>query len=376
MRTTFVSPLTAVLVTALFSVGPPAAVAGPAAPAAVTVTSNAASTVAAAKVRLRTTTPTVEVGERARLVGRARAPRGTKVLVQRRTAGSKAFVAAGRTRVRAGGRFRYSERVTSGRDRRYRACVTVRGDRVCSRSVEVEVDARAAVTLVVAGTTPTTLEAGQPVTVAGSASAALVGGAVHLQASYGGVWTTVGTGTVAADSTFAVSGILSTPGRTVPLRVVAPETPTTHEATAAAGAVTVFGWYYFHDGGPLIEVAGNWCPLSRTVAGVAHPRSIGFGFNCNDDNVGEASLAGACTTFAATVGLSDSAEDTTADARYSFTVRTDGALAHHIPEVAPGQAFEVSVPLSGVQRLRLEGPFVSGTKGLLVIGDARAHCAF
>lgn len=135
-------------------------------------------------------------------------------------------------------------------------------------------------------------------------------------------------------------------------------------------------WFYLHDLGQVAPVAGNWCELSDTILGVVYPSSVGFGNICRDnrpDNFGEIDLAGKCTSFEAVIGLTDVS---TPDARYAPYVMVDGATVFSQPSLAAGAAFPVQFDLTGKQRLRLGAPFVSGTFGRVVFGNARVWCDF
>lgn len=367
---------------------PSTAGADPAAPTASPVAAAAAAAAragaAAPAVTLRADRSVARVGQRIRLTGRARAPRGAQVRLQVRVGAQRRWDALARTKVRAAGRIRYVVTPTTSGAHRFRACVS-KPSRQCSRPVKVKVRSGAGgqtpVTLAVSPLTGT-YETGQSVTVTGTASTNLAGRGVQLQAPPGapssdGSWSTMATARVSADGSFSLTGPLPTPGRAVRLRVLAPATPTTREASAPAGTLEVFGWYYLHDGGPVAEAAGDWCPIKedRAVAGVTVPRSIGFGIHCKDVNWAEVALERQCRSFETRMGLSDDPYDTAPEVRYAARFLVDGVERFNQPEMAPGQVWDVRLDLTGAQRLRLEVPFVSGPKGLVILGGARVNCA-
>jgi NPCBM/NEW2 domain len=134
-------------------------------------------------------------------------------------------------------------------------------------------------------------------------------------------------------------------------------------------------WYYLHDQGVVTPAAGEWCERPETVAGVVYEKSVAFGAHCFDhsENYGEVALGGLCSRFEAVIGIADAS---TEDIRFDAYVRVDDAEVFAQRSLARGQAFGVAVDLTGAQRLRLEGPFVSGTLGNIVFGDARMWCDF
>ena len=134
-------------------------------------------------------------------------------------------------------------------------------------------------------------------------------------------------------------------------------------------------WYYLHDQGVVAPAAGEWCERPETVAGVTYEKSVAFGAHCFDhsENYGEVALLGSCSRFEAVIGVSDAS---TEDIRFDVHVRVDGAEVFAQQGLARGQAYPVAVDLTGAQRLRLEGPFGSGTLGNIVFGDARVWCDF
>ncbi len=235
---------------------------------------------------------------------------------------------------------------------------------------------KAPVILAVAGVTPTSLEAGQPVTVTGAASGNLVGQTVYLQAYDTGTsaWGSVGSAVVDGSGHWLISAPLLQAGKAVQLQVIAPETAGTAPGAIAAGSVAVYGWYYFWaEGSPLDEVAGDWWQDSAAINGAVYPKSIGF-----DDGgagFGEANLSRSCTTFAAVVGLDD--HSSTAS-RASLRIYADSLQVYSRDNVALGQSYPITLSIANALRLRIESQFTTlgSTDSDTTLGDARALCAF
>lgn len=322
------------------------------------------------RVSLSTDTPVVRKGGTAELTGKVRGASGRSrvVIWQRNVSGSRWVVEARRTTTRTG-RFTHREDVNTG-SRQYRACVGGR----CSKRLLVTMgkppkEPKAATSLAVTSTSPTSIEAGQATTVSGTASRNLAGLRVYVQAYDAGstTWGAIGSANVTADGTWAAAATVTTASRSVPLRVVFNGSKTLLGSAADAGAIAVFGWYYLYDFDP---VAGGWTEGSYGISGVTYPKSVSDG---DDYTYGEANLSRSCTRFVATIGLSDSSSTTS---RYSTSVTADSVTLVRFNDLALGQAMPVDLSLVNALRLRLETTRVAGSTAAVVFGDARVLCAF
>jgi hypothetical protein len=245
-----------------------------------------------------------------------------------------------------------------------------------SKAIVIAVS-KAAVALSVGSVTPTSLEAGQPVTVSG-ASSNLVGQTVYLQVydTATSKFGSVGSAVVDPAGNWAISAPLLQAGKAVQLQVVAPETATTAAGSVAAGTVAVYGWYYLYDNGPLDEVAGGWTEGSFAVNGGSYAKSVSLGVSDTSyTDYGEANLGRSCIRLVAVLGLADNSDTTV---RYTASVKADSVTLYTHAGIALGQSFPIDVNLTNGLRLRLEATKTSGNYGYddLVFGDARALCAF
>ena len=96
--------------------------------------------------------------------------------------------------------------------------------------------------------TPTVLEAGQSVTVTGTAGPLMSGLQVQLEISgSAGSWAPAGTATIDPAGNYSLTVPINQSGAALPVRVTAPETASTAAASASAGTVKVYGWISVRD---------------------------------------------------------------------------------------------------------------------------------
>jgi hypothetical protein len=245
-----------------------------------------------------------------------------------------------------------------------------------SKAIVISVG-KAGVVLAVSSVAPTTLEAGQLVTVSG-ASMNLVGQTVYLQAYDAATskFGSIGSAVVDPAGNWSISAPILQAGKAVQLQVVAPETATTAAGGISAGSVAVYGWYYLYDNGPLDEVAGDWSEGSFAVNGGSYAKSVSLGVSSSSStDFGEANLGRSCIRLVAVLGLADDSDTTV---RYTASVMADAVTLYTHGGIALGQSFPIDVNLTNGLRLRLEATKTSGNFGYddLVFGDARALCAF
>jgi hypothetical protein len=307
--------------------------------------------------------------------------RGDRLTLMRSRGGSdKAGVKVGAGRVGKKGRFRLHAPAEAGLwDYYVVKSKTAVGRSAMSGFVEVEVT-KAAVGLAVSGVAPTTLTAGQPVTVTGS-STNLVGRTVYLQAydaassSFG----SIGSAVVDANGGWTVTAALNQAGKAVQLQVVAPETDATAAGSVAAGSVAVFGWYYLAEL-PMVDSV-RFETGSAPVAGVTYSRSAfnSVDFWWNNTPWGEWNLAYSCRTFESSIGLDDASES---GFQVGFRSFADSVERYHGVKTTGQQPTPISFDVTSVFRLKLQDEYVAGSKGSGgghgwgVWADARVLCAF
>ena len=340
---------------------------------------------AAGKVKLKATAKKVAVGTRVYLVGKAKARKGTRVWVQQRKLSSAQFYPEGRTKVKKKGRIRYAETIDTKDDRYYRACIAKRGRMVCSKPTFVDVvtslptpptpptPPKQTAVVAIAATTPGAIEAGQAVTVTGSTSANLAGKPIRLEAYYSDKWGQVGTAVVDGSANFAVSGVLTAAGKSVQLRVIAPETATTTYAAANAPAVTVYGWYYLSESFRY-PVEGGWEDTGAlAVNGTTYPNSVEM-YSYSSERVVQLDLARSCTTFAATAGLTGDNQSTD---QASVRLFSDSTQIYSQNPMVLTSSYPISVNVTNALRLKLGVTTLrSGDSVRVTFGDARLLCAF
>jgi hypothetical protein len=308
------------------------------------------------------------------LTGRVRGAKHGKVVIWQlnKKKGSSWKVEA-RKKLKKKGRFRHTEDVNAG-SRYYKACFSGH----CSARVLVRMGTPKpkATALSVAGLSTQSIEAGQSVTVTGAATGNLVGQTVYIQAQdvASGKWGSVGSAVVNGDGTWNAVATLTTAGRTIPLRAVFPGSSLLLASSAGAASVTVYGWYYFSDGDPLEAVDSFSAAGSYAVNGSVYPKSVTL-YSYSSGSTAEVNVSRACTRFVATVGVNDQAN---AAKRYSLSIKSDSVGVYTRGGIGLGQANPVDVNITGGLRIYFDATVTAGTytDGSLVLGDARALCAF
>ncbi|PUA81191.1 NPCBM/NEW2 domain-containing protein [Nocardioides currus] len=335
----------------------------------------------AAQARISLSAPsTVAPHSRVTLTGRTGARRGAKVRIYQRPLDRASWNLEGTTRVKKRGKFRYSEGVTTF-SRYYKACV----GRSCSPQRLVTVGnvpttpppppatPQAASLTLVTGAAPE-IEAGQTITVGGTASANLAGKPVALQAydAAGKTWGNIATGLVDAAGSWTLTGPIGTAGK-IGIRVYAPPSATTLETAVGAGVIAVYGWYPLGESKMPSRVSGYVEYGPATINAVPYATSVTMETSSGVGS-GEWNLARSCKTFTATVGLLDTASTTT---RYSYQLFSDSVQKATKDAIALGTSNPVSIDVTNALRLRIATQRTAGSGyDYLVFGDAKALCSF
>lgn len=331
------------------------------------------------RVSVALSASSITIGQSVTISGKITpAKAGRKVVLMKRLSGAK-WKREAATRVRAGGTFQFTDRPTTLKSRQYRVTIGRAGKTRPgkSRAVRVKVYRPGKITkstpsVNVASVSTRSLEAGQSVTLTGTASSSVAGRPVLLQVGAGGSFGNVGTATIGGDGSFSVAGAITQSGAAVPIRVLVPESSLNNEAAAGAGSLQVFGWTFLYDINP---VQGEWEDAAFAISGVTYGKSVGQDrYSPGNSAVAEVNLARACTRFVATVGLEDSSSTAT---EYIATAYADSVQRFSKSGIKLGQANPVNVDVSGSLRLKLEVQKIAGSNGDdLVWGDARILCAF
>lgn len=320
------------------------------------------------------------------LKGRTGARRGAKITIFQRPTTRASWNVEGTTRVKKRGKFSYSEGVTDF-SRYYRACLK----RSCSPARFVTVAKPTPqpppppatpqpTSLALTAGPAAQIEAGQSVTVSGTASANLAGTAVYLQA-YDGTsktWGAVGGSVVSSAATWTVSGPIGTSGKAIALRVISADTPSLIGSSVDAGAVAVFGWYPLDDTSMPADISGSYVGYGpRTINAIPYSSSVYFdysSYSSSYDSLSEEwNLSRSCKTFSATVGLPDTSSVTS---RYSFQLFADSVQKDAKSGIALGTSTPVSIDISNALRLKIAVQRTAGSGASLSFGDAKALCAF
>lgn len=222
------------------------------------------------------------------------------------------------------------------------------------------------------------IEAGQSVTVSGTASANLAGTAVYLQA-YDGTsktWGAVGGSVVSSAATWTVSGPVGTAGKAIALRVISADTPSLIGSSVDAGSVAVFGWYPLSRSVMPAEISGSMDYGPVTINAIPYASGVDFS-SSSASYFGEWNLARSCKTFSATAGLPDDADTTS---RYSFQLFADSVQKGEKTGIALGTSTPVSIDVTNALRLKIARQRTAGSYynnyDDLILGDAKALCAF
>lgn len=324
-----------------------------------------------AQVSLTASSAWVRKGGDVTLRGRVEGVRGrATVTIMQRDQGSRRWFVETRKRTTRTGAFRHREDIRSG-TRSYKACVKRR----CSAPVVVHMGRQPAspTSVTLEGLSPGTVEAGQPFTATGAASANLEGRTIEIQAYDSGStsWSAVGSATVAGGRWTGTAAI-STAGKAVPVRAAFPATVGFASSASTTATITVYGWYYLHDWEPVAaygDLAGSY-----DVNGVTYSKSVGLWFFNDDTELIEYNLSRACTHLSTTIGVSDTSP---ANERVTARVFVDSVKKWEKTGIVLGQSYPITLDISGGLRLRVEGtPEVYGSDDRLIFGDARVLCAF
>jgi hypothetical protein len=331
-----------------------------------------------ARISLTASSEYVKKGGIVTLSGRVQGVRGrTKVTIFQKTKGKSSWNVEAIKRTSRKGRFTHREDIRSG-DRTYRACVK----RACDSVLVKMGKPPAADTAVgISGLSTSAVEAGQTFAVSGVASSNLNGRMVEVQAYDGASssWGAVGRATVEG-GTWSAPTAVTTAGRSVPLRAAFLGGVGLRPSTSGATSVTVFGWYYFYDDGPLTPVSGGWESQDFvTMNASLYSKSVAMEpyWSIYRDNFAsaEVNLGRSCKTFATTLGLSDSTSDTSRT--FSLTMKGDAVTLLSKNGIRFGAPETISLNVENVLRLRFESQQPTGDDGgYLWFGDARVLCAF
>ena len=307
------------------------------------------------------------------------ARRGGQIYLLKHPVDRSSWKLEGTTRVKKRGKFRYTEGVTDF-SRYYRACVgrSCSAQRLVTVGVVTPPPPPPPPTPTAASLTLTTgaaaeIEAGQSITVAGTASPNLIGKVVALQSyeTAGKAWGSISTGTVDAAGSWTLTGPIGTAGK-IGVRVYAPPTATTLETAVGAGIIAVYGWYPLDDYSMPSEVSGYLDYGPQTINAVPYSTAVTIETSSGVGN-GEWNLARSCKTFTATAGLLDSAATTT---RFSFQLFGDSVQKATKDGIALGTSNPVSIDVTGALRLKIATQRTTGNYDYLVFGDAKALCSF
>lgn len=329
-----------------------------------------------ARISIAASPEWVKKGGIVKLTGRVRGVRGrAAVTIYQKNKGARKWVVEAKKRTTRKGRFTHREDVNSG-DRTYKACVKRACDTVLvhmgkapSKPTAVSISAISA----------SSIEAGQPFTVSGAASANLNGRQVEVQAydSGSGSWGAVGRGSV-QNNAWSASTSVSTAGRSVPLRAAFLGGVGLSASRSTASSVSVYGWYYFYDGTPAYvaqrEAYGGQVAYDTwNINGVTYSKSLGIGGGTGYSNWVEYDLARSCIRLATTVGLDDSSGTTT---RATARIVVDNVTKWTQSGLQLGQSIPVTIDITSGLRLHVETSETTSGTGDVVFGDVRTLCAF
>ena len=279
------------------------------------------------------------------------------------------------TMTSANGRYSFKHRV-KGKTRVYRVC-KIGGSQRCSRTVKVKVrgagggggggaSGQSQPAISVTSVAAYELTTDQGYSIAGTASADLIGKAVYLQLYSNSEWSSISAAAVVApDGTWSIGAPASQAGRNLTLRVYAPATRSTLAASAALSPFTVYGWYYLDT---FDAVAGYMDDGSAAINGVTYSRSAWAEWDYFEIN-----LSRACKTFSAFVGLDDEASTTS---RETATITGDSRQLYRKTGVKLGEMTPVTIDVTGILRLRIDDTHETGSNWQVVYGDARVLCAY
>ncbi|KAA1380428.1 hypothetical protein [Aeromicrobium fastidiosum] len=333
------------------------------------------------RVKASISSSSIMIGQSVTITGTVSPARGGKVVLYKRISGKK-WKREATARVRSNGTFAFTDRPKSRQNRQYRVTKPKSGKYRAGTSrpmrLKVRKLKRSTPTVTVTGVSSRVIEAGQGVTVTGTAGRSVAGRYAQLQVGAGGTFGTIGSARIAPNGSFSVAGGISQSGAAVPLRVVIPSSRFNNEAAASAGSVKVFGWTYLSE---LTRVSSSrFGPTPGNLLGNAYPKSVGntSNFWWDQDPWAEWSLNYRCTTFTARIGLTDSSPSGSA---VKFVASKDAASSD-FGTLGNGTSKDVTLDLNGSYRLKLQDIYVAGPTGsgppttVGLWGDARILCAF
>jgi len=287
---------------------------------------------------------------------------------------SDAWRKIARTMTTDSGRYSFSHKPSSARDRYYRVC-KIGGSAVCSKAKLVRVKPKHPATqptISIGAVASYELTTEDSYDISGTTSPDLVGKNLYLQLlnNADSTWSSISE-PVAVESggSFHFFVPARQAGRDLKLRVYAPATSTTKTAHQDTEPFTVYGWVYVDT---LDWVEGAWNEGTATVNGTSYPRSV-YAYHWDADS-GAVDLGRKCKTLTATVGLRD---DSSSTVQMSTAVTADSTEINRIDGIGLGQSTPISLDITGILRLTFSVTRTSGSGyWYLVYGDARALCAF
>ncbi len=330
-------------------------------------------------------TETVEFGQNVTVEG-AVSPRAVgdrvKLVASPDSWKTKSVVAT--TRVKKSGSYSVAAAVGAAGRWQYRVLKpkTLVGFPAESGVVKVTVTKRVP-TITVTSVTPTVLEAGQSVTVTGTAGPLMSGLQVQLEISgSAGSWAPAGTATIDPAGNYSLTVPINQSGAALPVRVTAPETASTAAASASAGTVKVYGWISVRD---LVLVSQERGSSSCTGGCTGFGwRTLNIGPNTYSPGYEmELSSAGPststwnveykCTRFRSDYGLAS----TSATGAISQFALLKDAVRVPLGVLALGQVGTADVDITGAYRLTFETSKSGSTAaGDSAWGNPQVLCAF
>lgn len=282
---------------------------------------------------------------------------GQRVRIDKRAAGNSTWVKAGTAVTRADGS--YSVDVIVTRNIELRAVFSQ------TRSLKADVSSTRAVTasqsINVSAQGPSTVDAGEDVSLSGTASQGLRGTLVHLEQLRGSTWQRIGSVRVSSSGGFRVSGSTSVGGFQQSFRVRAVATRQIAGAVSTTYKFTVYAWYPLTSLKPLTSPAqdvqsNNFRPTGGAVSvgGQSYGNSWASLYSANGFSKFESGQAAfapltECTTLEMTMGIRDNAG---ANAAWQFLVYLDGNEFNY-GYLTKGQNVPLTIDVTAVNRFKL-----------------------
>ena len=330
---------------------------------------------------IHTVTKNLVQGDTSRVKGKVVGARGkVTVTIQQRSPGRGEDWGSGRkVTTDSNGKFVYDRKIKGKYTRDYRVCTGPAGRRKCSLRARIEVVPR--VYGLYMQQIPANVDAGQTMTVRGSSDSSLANRVVALQ-QYNPdtlLWTTIGSGTVAPNFTFEVTGTPTIPGKAETFRMLTSPFSGRSQATISYPfASNVYGFYSATTYPPIqggTKAGPTVFQRDATTAAVTYASALAPSDGANTFTL---NLAGACNRFTADVFLS-----TTAAAGSTRTTSVVTAVgANEMTRFGPatitrGDAVQkVDVPTTDAQTLRItQGPNGDGTTSVWY-ANPTLSCAF